>query len=152
MAVIVTWNGEEVKKRAEALAGKSSFEIGLAVQAQAKALCPVAKVNGGRLRGSITTASGLGRRTNPEGNGAVASDKIAAPSEPFETFVGTPVFYGPYVEYGTFRMSAQPFLRPALDMVRGKAVQIVQVEAKKAFQEYLNPKAIFSQTNEAFSE
>lgn len=146
------WNGEIVKEMALKLAGRSSFEIGLVVEAQAKDLCPVAKVNGGRLRGSITTASGLGRRTNPKGNGAVASDKIAAPSEPFETFVGTPVFYGPYVEYGTFRMSAQPFLRPALDMVRGKASGIVQKDAKAEFGEYLNTKAIFSQTNEAFTE
>lgn len=29
--------------------------------------------------------------------------------------VGTPVEYAPYVEMGTSRMSAQPYLRPALD-------------------------------------
>ena len=29
--------------------------------------------------------------------------------------VGTNVEYGPYVEFGTRRMSARPFLRPALD-------------------------------------
>jgi len=146
------WNGEDVKQRAEALAGKSSFEIGLAVEAQAKLLCPVAKKNGGRRIGKNTTASGLGRRTNPSGTNSLPSDKIAAPGDKFETFVGTPVFYGPYVEYGTFRMSAQPFLRPALDMVRGKALTIVQNGAKKEFGEYMNTKAIFSQTNEAFSE
>ena len=31
--------------------------------------------------------------------------------------VGTSIEYGPYVEYGTYRMAAQPYLRPALDSV-----------------------------------
>ena len=35
--------------------------------------------------------------------------------------VGTNVEYAPYVEYGTKHMSAQPYLRPALDENKGKA-------------------------------
>lgn len=137
MAVIVTWNGEEVARRSEKLANLSAFEIGLAVEGQAKLLCPVAKKYGGRLRGSITTASGTGKRTNPSGTNSNSEDKIAAPNDPNETFVGTPVFYGPYVEYGTFKMNAQPFLRPALDMVRGKILSIVKKSAKTELGDYL---------------
>jgi len=33
--------------------------------------------------------------------------------------VGTNVVYAPYVEFGTRRMAAQPFMRPALEAVRG---------------------------------
>lgn len=33
--------------------------------------------------------------------------------------VGTNVSYAPYVEFGTRRARAQPFLRPALEAVRG---------------------------------
>ena len=129
-----TWNGDDVKKRAERLAGKSSFEIGLIVQAQAKLLVPRLT---GRLGASITTASGFGQKTNPSGTGAVGTDTITPPTDPFETFVGTPVDYGPYMEYGTVKTSAQPFLRPALDIARGRALTVVQVGARKEFAEYL---------------
>lgn len=147
--VFTKWNGDDVKARAGKLAKLSPFEIGLVVQGYAKNLAPYQT---GRLRASITTASGDGRATKPSGTGAVGSDTITPPNDPHETFVGTPVDYGPYQEYGTRRSMAQPFLRPALDMARGKALTIVQVGAKKQFGEYLNPKAIFSQTNEAFTE
>ena len=142
------WNGDVVKEMAAKLAGHSSFEIGLVVEGQAKALAPY---DTGRLRGSITTASGMGQKTKPTGT-AKAGDTIQPPRERFQTYVGTPVEYGPYMEYGTVRTNAHPFLRPALDMARGKAPYIVQVGAKKEFGEYLNPKAIFSQENEAFTE
>lgn len=134
MAVIVTWNGEEVARRSERLANLSAFEIGLAVEGQAKLLAPV---DTGRLRGSITTASGSGKRTNPSGAGSNSADKIAAPNNPNETFVGTPVTYGPYMEYGTRYTDAQPFLRPALDIVRGKILSIVKNSAKTELGDYL---------------
>ena len=134
MIIESNWNGDDVKKRAERLAGKSSFEIGLIVQAQAKLLVPRQT---GRLGASITTASGFGQKTSPEGPGAIGSDTITPPNDPFETFVGTPVEYGPYMEYGTVRTQAQPFLRPALDLARGRALTVVQVGAKKEFAEYL---------------
>ena len=63
----------------------------LAVEQQAKQLAPV---DTRALRGSIThRVSGL------------------------QGEVGTSIEYGPYVEYGTYRMAAQPYLRPALDSV-----------------------------------
>lgn len=31
------------------------------------------------------------------------------------TVVGTPVEYGPYVELGTYKMAARPFIRPAVE-------------------------------------
>jgi hypothetical protein len=147
--VLVKWNGDEVMRRAEELAKFSAWEIGLVVQGYAKNLSPV---DSGRLRASITTASSDGRRTKPSGKGAVDTDYISAPRDKGETFVGTPVEYGPYVEYGTRGTYAQPFLRPALDMAKGRALTIVQAGARKEFAEYLNPKQIFSQTNEAFTE
>ena len=45
-------------------------------------------------------------------------------------------FYGRFVEFGTSRMAAKPFLRPAYDAARAKALQAVQermaVEVRKA--------------------
>lgn len=62
------------------------------VERAAKQLCPV---DTGRLRSSVT------HELDRDGQGIVG-------------VVGTDVDYAPYVEFGTSRASAQPFLRPAL--------------------------------------
>lgn len=41
------------------------------------------------------------------------------PGPSAEWVVGTNVEYAPYVEFGTSRMGAQPYLRPAVDRARG---------------------------------
>lgn len=64
-------------------------EIGLVAEGYAKRLCPV---DTGRLRNSITHTH----------------DDEAA-------YIGTNVEYAPYVEFGTRRQTAQPFLRPAAE-------------------------------------
>lgn len=71
---------------------KSAFaraleRIGLQAEGYAKDLCPV---DTGNLRNSITHTS----------------DGKAA-------YIGTNVTYGKYVELGTLKMAAQPYLRPA---------------------------------------
>jgi HK97 gp10 family phage protein len=63
----------------------------------AKRLCPV---DTGRLRSSISWAVQIG------GEGIVGR-------------VGTDVEYAPYVEFGTSRMRAQPYLRPAIQAGAG---------------------------------
>lgn len=68
----------------------------LRVERSAKRLCPV---DTGRLRASITHA--------------LEHDTLG-----FVGIVGTDVEYAPYVELGTERAPAQPFLRPALAEVR----------------------------------
>lgn len=67
------------------------------VEADAIRRCPV---DTGRLRASIT--HNLGKDST-----SVFAD------------VGTDVEYAPYVEFGTVRNRAQPFLRPALDVLNG---------------------------------
>jgi len=128
----IEWNGDEVKFRGRGAMMASTYEIGGDVETQAKYLCPVKL---GRLRGSITTQSAT-RGTVVEAP-ATSADKITGPSGGLDTYVGTNVEYGPYVEFGTVRSSAQPFLRPALDMAIGKAVSIVRKNAKTEFGGYL---------------
>lgn len=41
-----------------------------------------------------------------------------APGRRVVAIVGSPLEYAGYVEYGTSRMAAQPYLRPALSMLR----------------------------------
>lgn len=69
----------------------------LKVERTAKRLCPV---DTGRLRSSIT-------HSEPERRGDVVAVRI-----------GTNVEYARFVELGTSRARAQPYLRPALDAAR----------------------------------
>lgn len=78
--------------------------VGMQAENYAKLLCPV---DTGNLRNSITHEQG---------------------GENFEV-VGSNVFYAPYVEYGTSRSKAQPYLKPAVE-------DHVQ-EYKDIFKEYL---------------
>jgi HK97 gp10 family phage protein len=77
-------------------AGKHLKKLALRVQRGAKRRSPV---DTGRLRASIAEEMGSDSR------GLVAR-------------IGTNVVYARHVEFGTVRMRAQPFLRPALDDAR----------------------------------
>ena len=131
------WNGREVKIRGKKVIGKSVFETGLVVEGQAKLLCPVKT---GRLAASITVQM-LDRGTVPSGTGARPTDVIAAPTVENMAYVGTPVDYGPWQEFGTMRNEAQAFLRPALDLARGKELTIVKYNGRLQFGEYLKVSA-----------
>lgn len=60
---------------------------------------PGPRVRTGRLRGSITWRAGVD------------------PADPYVD-IGSAVVYAPYVELGTSRMPAFPYLRPALEAAR----------------------------------
>ena len=86
----VTVNEDNSGEAADAIRAareRALEEIGLLAEGYAKELCPV---DTGRLRNSITHVGDGGSE-----------------------YVGTNVEYGPYVELGTSRAPAQPFLRPA---------------------------------------
>lgn len=82
-------NTEECARGIVRAIDRALEEIGLAAEGYAKRACPV---DTGNLRNSITHAV--------EGS----EDAV---------YVGTNVEYAPYVEMGTRRTAAQPFLRPA---------------------------------------
>lgn len=82
-------NTEEAQQGIRRAMDRALEEIGLAAEGYAKRACPV---DTGNLRNSITHV--------------VESGEDAV-------YVGTNVEYAPYVEMGTSRTAAQPFLRPA---------------------------------------
>ena len=82
-------NTDEFRDGLDAALTRALEKVGLVAEGYAKRLCPV---DTGRLRNSITHALDSGGRA---------------------VYVGTNVEYAPYVELGTARQKAQPYLRPA---------------------------------------
>lgn len=94
------WNGAQITEAMKRGIERGLEAVGVFVEGAAVDLCPVGKYPagsgrvGGRLKGSIS------HQTNFQ----EASVKV-----------GTNVEYAPYVEFGTSRQKAQPYLRPAID-------------------------------------
>ena len=80
-------NSAEILKAFEQATERGLEKIGLVAEGYAKKLTPV---DTGRLRNSITH--------EVDGN---------------DVYIGSNVEYAPYVELGTTRQKAQPFLKPA---------------------------------------
>ena len=75
-------------------------------------------VDTGRLRASISTNwsdSGTSRMQGADGVGEPGRNENR-----FTVVVGTNVFYGPLLEYGTRHMPARPFIRPAFDRIKNR--------------------------------
>lgn len=95
----VRWNRgalDKLLKSDEGAVGRDLQRRAIKVEGAAKRLCPV---DTGRLRASITHA------LDRDGEGLLA-------------VVGTDVEYAAFVELGTSRTRAQPYLRPALSEAR----------------------------------
>lgn len=99
-------NTDEFRDGLDAALTRALEKVGLVAEGYAKRLCPV---DTGRLRNSITHAM--------EGSEAVV--------------IGTNVEYGPYVELGTSRQKAQPFLRPAAQDHVGEYRRIIEGELRR---------------------
>ena len=80
---------DEIIAAVEKATEKALEMCGMQGEGYAKRKCPV---DTGNLRNSITHGV-----------------------EDYTAYIGTNVEYAPYVEYGTSRMKAQPFIRPAAE-------------------------------------
>lgn len=103
MLIVREDNTEFILEAIDRALAEAMDEIGAAMQEHAQQLCPV---DTGRLRNSITYRLGGGGYAFP-GYGAEVSAHEHAVS------VGSDVEYAAYVELGTSRTRAQPFLEPA---------------------------------------
>lgn len=82
-------NSDEIKTALANAIPPALEAVGITAEGYAKLLCPV---DTGRLRNSISHAVDEKEKT---------------------VYIGTNVEYAPYVELGTSRTKAQPFLKPA---------------------------------------
>ncbi len=130
----IKWKGKEVKLLAKQFKFKSIWDAGLAVQAQAVALCPV---DFGRLRGSILLKTKDQTNFNDDSDKIKEEDKIDAPKEDGIAYVGTNVRYAEYQEFGSWKMQASPFMRPAFDIISGKTLALIKQNGKTIFADYL---------------
>ena len=145
------WNGDIVKVKGHSAMQKSIYEIGYIVEGQAKELAARrygylaasinVQFNGGG--DELENPSDYAKETPPKNHNVNSFRKITAPSEDNVVLVGTAVDYGPHVEFGTVKMSAQPFLRPAVDLAQGKTLTIVKLNTKYYLGDYMNARDVF---------
>lgn len=109
-------NTGQTAEAMHAAIGRALEIIGGQAETYAKLLCPVGTPEstgkpgyiGGTLRNSITHT---------------ADDKFA--------YIGTNVEYAPFVELGTVKMAAQPYLRPAAQEHQDEYKRIIESELHK---------------------
>ena len=106
----ITDHSSEFLKAFEEATEAALEEVGLAAEGYAKRLCPV---DTGRLRNSITYATAKAHDTGtPPAKGE--DYELRGTPEKGVVYIGTNVEYAPYIELGTSKQKAQPFLKPAL--------------------------------------
>lgn len=108
-------NTETVKKEALEAILRGLEKCGLQAQNYANALAPH---DTGRLRNSIThivsgNAGFNHAYSDDQGNSFADSVGGAGDAEDCVVYVGTNVEYAEYVEFGTIKAKAQPYLKPA---------------------------------------
>ncbi len=105
----INWHGDEVNGTVDAAIEQFLETAALVVEGEAKNRCPVGQY--------------------PRGSGRVGGhlqESITYEVDKKEARVGTNVHYAPYVELGTVKMKAQPYLRPALDENKNKLGDLAQ--------------------------
>ena len=104
MEIKFTDNSAEILKAFEQATARGLEKIGLTAEGYAKAKAPV---DTGRLRNSI-------------------SHEV----DEQDVYIGSNVEYAPYVEMGTVKMKARPFLKPAATEHSGTYKGILEEEYK----------------------
>lgn len=104
--------------------------VGFAIEREAKTVAPV---DTGALRASIYTKTKAGGRAPAQWTGVVYVD-LPEPHDQLEAIVGPSTEYSIYVELGTSRQAAQPYLTPAVESVARDIEHIIQPGTRRALE------------------
>lgn len=105
------------KKAVMEMLDKSSLEIGVSIASQAKLLAPVDE---GQLRNSISVITLKETRLLNDGNGKASASLNTDGLKRGEAYVGSNTDHTIFMEYGTVKTPAQPFLRPSAELIVDK--------------------------------
>jgi len=144
-SIRTNWNGDEIKSLARKVVEGSVWDLAMEVNSRAKEYCPkrygylAASINVQmKNKGTELESPEKYRRMNPpRGYNVEHFEPITPPENDIEADIGTAVRYNFYMEYGTYKDAAQPFLRPAFDETFGKFSEIVEVNGKNVFADYM---------------
>ena len=119
-------NSDEVRDKLERAVERALVECGIVAEGHAKMKCPV---DTGRLRGSIVYATSTSRS---EGQSPAEPGDYTPKGTPpkGEVHIGTNVEYGPFVELGTSKRKAKPFLRPAIENHKSEYKRLIESELR----------------------
>ena len=112
-------DGKDYSKAMDSAIEAALVQAGGIIEGQAVALVPL---DTGRLKGSITYRTKKDRSDQPRVP-ARSQDVVSTPSDKWTLYVGSNVKYAPYIEYGTVRSKARPYLRPALHLFKKEIVR-----------------------------
>jgi len=119
-------NSDEVRDELERAVERALVKCGNAAEGHAKMKCPV---DTGRLRGSIVYVTST---THSEGQSPAEPGDYTPKGTPpkGEVHIGTNVEYGPFVELGTSKRKAKPFLRPAVENHTSEYKRLIESELR----------------------
>ena len=119
-------NVAEIEKAMEQAKKRALEKVGMFVETGAKKLAPV---DTGRLRNSITfsTEKDYGSYSYQDNDGNSYTQQMPK-ADKNEVIIGTAVEYAPFVELGTSKANAQPYLRPAIDNNKDTINKIIKSE------------------------
>lgn len=112
----VNWRGDELLALIRDNLDDALFEGAKVIQEAAQAKAPLGKTH--RLRRGIYAASATKNNYVKVGK----TDRRIKPTKG-TAIIASGAFYGGWVEYGTRKMAARPYLRPALDEKKNEAIE-----------------------------
>ena len=112
-----------LSKQAAEMAHLAVYKAAFDIEANAKTIVPV---DTGFLKSSIATQTGATGRHDSPG----APSHQHSPANDLTAYVGAHAEYAQAVEYGTSKMSAQPYLMPSAEKVRPAFIAAMKQIAK----------------------
>lgn len=125
MTTTFEWKGDKVLAAMEQAKAKALLGAAVIVHGQAVEL---AAVDTGNLKNSLswTTGGKVGGLNSVGGTPASPGDGVNASQDEDTAYIGTNVEYAPHVEFGTSKAAAQPYLRPALDVMEADVKRYIR--------------------------